>query len=126
MVHLQIMGKQENGEPDLMDLRIRTHGTPGYRAVKRGESNGCHRLHNYVALRLASFLVKHHENTRDGLVPEDYVRNLTYRGQQVALESETKGYRFKLTPPVPVNVLEGDVKGDAKAVKRMVPLAAVP
>ena len=109
-----------------MDLRIRTHGTPGYRAVKRGESNGCHRLHNYVALRLAGFLVKHRENVRDGLVPEDYVRKLSYKGQEVALESDFKGYRFKLTPPVPVNVLEGDIKGDPKAIKRMVPLAAVP
>jgi hypothetical protein len=126
IVHHQIMGKQPNGEPELMDLRIRTHGTPGYRAVKRGESNGCHRLHNYVALRIAAFLVKHHENVRDGLVPEDYVRNLEYKGQKVALESETKGYRFRLTPPVPVTVLEGDVRGNAKAVKHMVPLATVP
>jgi hypothetical protein len=70
--------------------------------------------------------VKHHEHVREGLVPEDYVRNLEYKGQKVALESESKGYRFKLTPPVPVTVLDGDVKGDAKAVKRMVPLAAVP
>jgi hypothetical protein len=126
IVHHQIMGRRETGEPDLMDLRIRTHGTPGYRAVKRGESNGCHRLHNYAALRLAGFLVKHREHVRDGLVPEDYVRNLEYKGQKVALESESKGYRFKLTPPVPVTVLDGDVKGDAKAVKRMVPLVAVP
>jgi hypothetical protein len=124
--HLQIMEKNEKGEPQLMDLRIRTHGTPGYRSVKRGESNGCHRLHNFEALRLTTFLIKHHENQRDGLVPEDYVRNLSYKGQTVALESESKGYRFKLTPPIPVNVLEGDVKGDAKAVKRMVPLATVP
>jgi hypothetical protein len=124
--HLQIMEKNEKGEPQLMDLRIRTHGTPGYRAVKRGESNGCHRLHNFEALRLAAFLVRHREHVRDGLVPEDYVRTLTYKGQQVALESESKGYRFKLTPPVPVTVLEGDIKGDPKAVKRMVPLAAVP
>jgi hypothetical protein len=126
IVHHQIMERNDKGEPQLMDLRIRTHGTPGYRAVKRGESNGCHRLHNYAALRLAAFLVKHHEHVRDGLVPEDYVRKLTYKGQEVALESESKGYRFKLTPPVPVTVLDGDVKGDAKAVKRMVPLAAVP
>jgi hypothetical protein len=126
IVHHQIMGHKENGEPELMDLRIRTHGTPGYRAVKRGESNGCHRLHNYVALRLASFLVKHRENVRDGLVPEDYVRTLQYKGQKVALESDSKGYRFKLTPPVPVTVLDGDVKGDLKAVKRLVPLVAVP
>lgn len=126
IVHHQIMGRNDKGEPELMDLRIRTHGTPGYRSVKRGESNGCHRLHNYLALRLAGFLIKHHENVRDGLVPEDYVRNLEYKGQKVALESETKGYRFKLTPPVPVTVLDGEVKGDAKAVKRMVPLATVP
>jgi hypothetical protein len=126
IVHHQIMGKNDKGEPELMDLRIRTHGTPGYRSVKRGESNGCHRLHNFEALRLSAFLIKHHENVRDGLVPEDYVRKLNYKGQEVALESESKGYRFKLTPPVPVTVLEGDVKGDPKAVKRMVPLAAVP
>jgi hypothetical protein len=126
IVHHQIVGRKENGEPDLMDLRIRTHGTPGYRAVKRGESNGCHRLHNYVALRLAAFLVKHRENVRDGLVPEDYVRNIEYKGQKVALESETKGYRFRLTPPVPVTVLDGDVRGDAKAVKHLVPLTVVP
>jgi hypothetical protein len=126
IVHHQIMERNEKGEPQLMDLRIRTHGTPSYRSVKRGESNGCHRLHNYLALRLSGFLVKHRENVREGLVPEDYVRNLEYKGQKVALESESKGYRFKLTPPVPVTVLDGDVKGDAKAIKRLVPLAAVP
>jgi hypothetical protein len=126
LVHHQIMGRQPNGEPDLMDLRIRTHGTPGYRSVRRGESNGCHRLHNFEALRLTGFIVKHRENVREGLVPEDYVRNIEYKGQKVALESETKGYRFKLTPPVPVTVLDGDVKGDAKNVKRMVPLSAAP
>jgi hypothetical protein len=126
IVHHQIMEKNEKGEPQLMDLRIRTHGTPAYRSVKRGESNGCHRLHNYLALRLSAFLVKHREHVRDGIVPEDYVRNLEYKGQKVALESESKGYRFKLTPPVPVTVLDGDVKGDAKAAKRLVPLAAVP
>ncbi|HEX4346523.1 MAG TPA: hypothetical protein VHZ73_03070 [Vicinamibacterales bacterium] len=126
IVHHQIMGRQPNGEPDLMDLRIRTHGTPVYRSVKRGESNGCHRLHNFEALRLAGFLLKHHENVRDGLVPEDYVRNIEYKGQKVALESETKGYRFRLTPPVPVTVLDGDVKGNAKNVKHLVPLTEAP
>jgi hypothetical protein len=126
MVHKQIIGTTPDGQPDLMDLRIRTHGTPAYRSVKRGESNGCHRLHNYEALRLAAFLVRHHANTRDGLVPEDYERHLQYKGQDIALQSESKGYRFKLTPPVPVKVLNGDVKGNAKATKHLVPVAAVP
>jgi hypothetical protein len=58
-------------------------------------------LHNYVALRLADFMVKHHENVREGLVPEDYVRKLQVEGQEEALVSETKGYCFKLTRPVP-------------------------
>jgi hypothetical protein len=126
MVHKQVLGTTPDGQPDLMDLRIRTHGTPAYRSVKRGESNGCHRLHNYEALRLAEFLIRHHANTRDGLVPEDYERHLTYKGQDVALESESKGYRFKMTPPVPVKVLSGDVHGNAKATKHLVPVAAVP
>jgi hypothetical protein len=126
MVHKQVVGTTPDGQPDLMDLRIRTHGTPAYRSVKRGESNGCHRLHNYEALRLAAFLVRHHANTRDGLVPEDYERHLTYKGQDIALESESKGYRFKMTPPVPVKVLSGDVHGNAKATRHLVPVAAVP
>jgi hypothetical protein len=126
IVHHQIESFNERGEPQLMDHRIRTHGTPAYRSVKRGESSGCHRLHNHLALRLAGFVVRHRAHVRDGLVPEDYVRRLEYQGQKVALESESKGYRFKLTPPVPVTVLDGDVRGNAKAVKRVVPLAVAP
>jgi hypothetical protein len=42
------------------------------------------RLH--LVLRLAGFLVNHRENVRDGLVPEDYVRHLEYKGQEVALQ----------------------------------------
>ena len=126
LVHHQIESVNERCEPELMDHRIRTHGTAAYRSVKRGESNGCHRMHNYVVLRLAGFLVKHRENVRDGLVLEDYVRHLEYRGQEVALQSESKGYRFKLTPPVPVTVLHGDVRGNARAVKSVVPLNVVP
>jgi hypothetical protein len=126
LVHHQIEGVNERGEPQLMDHRIRTHGTPAYRSVKRGESNGCHRLHNFLVLRLAGFLVKHRENVRQGLVPEDYVRHLEYKGQAVALESENKGYRFQLTPPVPVTVLQGDVRGNAKSVKGVVALPVAP
>jgi hypothetical protein len=126
LVHHQIESVNERGEPELMDHRIRTHGTAAYRSVKRGESNGCHRMHNYVVLRLAGFLVKHRENVRDGLVPEDYVRHLEYKGQEVALASESKGYRFKLTPPVPVTVLHGDVRGNARATRGVVPLNVAP
>jgi hypothetical protein len=126
IVHHQIEGYNEQGEPQLADYRIRTHGIPAYRSVKRGESSGCHRLHNHMALRLAGFLLKHRATVRDGLVPEDYVRHLEYKGQQVALSSDNKGYRFQLTPPVPVTVLDGDVRGNRNAAKRVVPMAVAP
>src|SRR5215831_9768910 len=126
IVHRQIEGIGENGQPQLVDHLIRTHGTPVYRSVRRGESSGCHRLHNYEALRLSGFLVRHHENRRDGLVPEDYERKLEYKGQQISLLSATKGYRFAFTPPIHVTVLDGDVKGNAKSVKNTVPLAIKP
>jgi hypothetical protein len=126
IVHNQIEGMDESGQPQLMDHRIRTHGTPAYRSVKRGESSGCHRLHNHLALRLAGFLIQHRAHVRRGLVPEDYVRRLRYEGQEVALESENKGYRFELTPPVPVTVLDGDIRGNAKNVKSLVPLMVTP
>ncbi len=126
LVHHQIESVNERGEPQLMDHRIRTHGTPAYRSVKRGESSGCHRLHNHLAVRLAGFIVKHRAHVRRGLVPEDYVRHLEYKGQQVDLASENKGYRFELTPPVAVTVLDGDIRGNAKAVKHLMPLTVVP
>ena len=126
ITHQQIEGRDERGEPQLMDHRIRTHGTAAYRSVKRGESSGCHRLHNHLVLRLAGFLIKHRANVRHGIVPEDYVRHLQYKGQEVDLADDNKGYRFELTPPVPVTVLDGDVKGNARSVKGTVPLTVVP
>ena len=126
ITHLQIEGRDEHGEPQLMDHRIRTHGTPAYRSVKRGESSGCHRLYNHLALRLAGFLVRHRANIRQGLVPEDYVRHLQYKGQEVDLEDDNKGYRFELVPPVPVTILHGDVRGSARSVKGTVPLMVEP
>ena len=44
----------------------------------------------------------------------------------IAVLRASKGYRFKMTPPVPVRVLSGDVKGNTKNVKHMVPVAVVP
>ena len=70
--------------------------------------------------------MKHRANVRHGLVPEDHVRHLEYKGQEVALQSENKGYRFELTQPVPVTVLHGDVRGNARAVRSVVPLNVVP
>src|SRR5664279_1740941 len=64
--------------------------------------------------------------TGDALWPEDYVRHLKYQGHEVDLKDDNKGYRFRLTPPVPVTVLDGDVRGNAKAVKGLVPVNVEP
>ena len=45
---------------------------------------------------------------------------------EISLLSETKGYRFAFTPPIQVTVLDGDVKGNARSVKNIVPLAITP
>lgn len=116
---------KSTGDPRRIGRQLPRRPFPRANAM-RGESSGCHRLHNQLALRLASFLVRHREHVHQGLVPEDYVRRLSYRGQEVALQSENKGYRFQLTPPVPVTVLDGDARGNAKAVKRPVPLVVAP
>jgi hypothetical protein len=126
ITHLQIEGRDEQGQPQLMDHRIRTHGTAAYRSVKRGESSGCHRLHNHLVLRLAGFVVRHRAHVRDGIVPEDYVRHLEYKGQEVDLADDNKGYRFRLTPPVPVTILNGDVRGNARSVRGTVPVNVAP
>ena len=63
---------------------------------------------------------------RNGIVPEDYVRHLEYKGQEVDLADDNKGYRFGLVPPVPVTILNGDVRGNARSVKGTVPLTVVP
>ena len=126
ITHLQIEGRNERGEPQLMDHRIRTHGTAAYRSVKRGESSGCHRLHNHLVLRLAGFVVRHRAHVRNGIVPEDYVRHLEYKGQEVDLQDDNKGYRFQLRPPVPVTILNGDIRGNARSVRGTVPLTVVP
>jgi hypothetical protein len=124
ITHKQIEGQDERRL--LVDHLIRTHGTPAYRSVKRGESSGCHRLHNHLALRLAGFVVRHHAHVRHGIVPEDYVKHLVYKGQEVDLADDNKGYRFELTPPVPVTVLDGEVKGNARSVRGLVPLEVTP
>jgi hypothetical protein len=109
--------------PFLADRRIRTHGSPSYRSIVRGESHGCHRLYNHLVVRLSGFLVRHRQHVRHGLVPSSYRRVLAFEGREIPLETAHRGYRFELAPPVPVTVLEGEVRGSRRAILRAVPLA---
>jgi hypothetical protein len=107
---------------DLVDRGIRTHGTPAYRSVGRGNSHGCHRLYNHLAVRLGSFLLHHREHVRHGAPRQRYKRLIEWEEQQLALESDHRGYRFELRPPVPVEVRAGRVLGSRAAVARAIPI----
>ncbi len=124
MHHQLVPGLGEGGGDGLVDYRIRTHGTPAWRSVIRGESHGCHRLYNHLVVRLAGFLLRHREHVRHGVVRDGYARTIEYQGREIALEADARGYRYELTPPVPVNVLEGAVHGPRRLVTRALPLAA--
>ncbi len=142
MHHLVQPSRREGGEPRFIDEGIRVHGSVSYRSITRGTSHGCHRLYNHLAVRLASFVLSHRRHERSGRVPAAYRREVIIYDEEVDeevgplqpgtiqaaerpvearvdVEIDTRGYRFELTPPVPINVLEGEVHG-----RRQQPLEA--
>jgi len=105
LLHHRGWPARDGGPPTLVDAeQIRTHGSGNYRSVLRGESHGCHRLFNHLALRLGSFLLQHRAHTRHGVVAGRYVRRIDWGGQELMIELTTRGYRYELTPPVPLIV----------------------
>src|SRR5690606_35637176 len=62
------------------DEGIRTHGSVDYMSIMRRHSHGCHRLHNHIAVRLMSFLLRHRPHKRVGQEPLTYGRRFQYEG----------------------------------------------
>ncbi|HVY49803.1 MAG TPA: hypothetical protein VHB21_28105, partial [Minicystis sp.] len=111
------------GKPTWIDHGIRTHGSVDYRSIERGESHGCHRLYNHLALRLSGFLVEHRRHVTRGKLAAGYHRTLSYDGQSVDVDVPERGFRYELDPPVVVRVLEGHIAGEAKRpISRAIPL----
>lgn len=96
------------------DNQVRTHGTVNYMSVRRGFSHGCHRLYNYRAVRLYSFVLRHREFVRRGQTRLAYRHRFEHRGEEFQINLHTRGYYYELTPPLPVEVLEGRIRGKAK------------
>ncbi len=112
------------GETRYVDHGIRTHGSVDYRSIRRGESHGCHRLYNQLALRLSGFLLEHRSHVRRGKLNAGYHRTLEWHDQTVEVDVPTRGYLYELDPPVPVRVLKGRVAGERqKPVSSLVPIA---
>ena len=93
------------GGPPWIDVNVRTHGSGNYRSILRGSSHGCHRLFNHLAIRLGSFLLAHENVVRRGQSTERYTRVVHGNGRRYLLRAASRGYRFELVPPIPVDVL---------------------
>lgn len=96
------------------DNQVRTHGTVNYMSVFSGFSHGCHRLRNFQAVRLFSFVLRHRKFKRLGQLRLAYTHRFEHRGEEFQINLHTRGYYYELTPPLPVNVLEGTIRGKLK------------
>jgi hypothetical protein len=97
--------------PRFFDNGIRTHGSFDYPSLRGRFSHGCHRLYNQLAMRLFSFVLDHRRWRVTGPVVAGYRRAFWSRGEVFEMRLPTRGYYRDLEPPIPVEVLEGRIKG---------------
>ncbi len=93
------------------DEGIRSHGSVDYMSIMRRQSHGCHRLHNHMAVRLMSFVLKHRPHQRVGPEPLAYGRRFEYDGYSYDFALNQGGYVYMLDRPVSVRVLPGRING---------------
>jgi len=97
--------------PTYSDNGIRTHGSFDYMSLRGRFSHGCHRLDNQLAMRLYSFVLSHRRTRTVGLAPFAFRRAFFARGEVFEMRLPNRGFWYELSPPVPVEVLEGSIKG---------------
>jgi hypothetical protein len=112
-IHVQARPRAGGGVT-YQDLGIRTHGTFDYTSLLGRFSHGCHRLHNNLAVRLFSFVLRHRRSRPLGPMALDFRRMFWWGGEVFDLRLPTRGFYFELDPPMPVDTLEGSLKGRAK------------
>ncbi|MDX2091752.1 MAG: peptidoglycan-binding protein [Kofleriaceae bacterium] len=105
--------KDAAGRTKFVTNGIGTHGSAVVTSILNGSSHGCHRLYNQLAIRLGSFLLRHRNHVVRGQQPEFYRRTVRAMGTFQA-KIDTRGYRYELTPPVPVEVLPGNIRSERK------------
>jgi hypothetical protein len=105
----------QNGKPD-WDNGVRAHGSADYLSIysSDGFSHGCHRLPNHLAIRMYSFILKHRHMRVAGDSPMGFQRQFLWKDIAYEMRIPSRGYVYTLDPPLPVNVLEGNIMGDQK------------
>jgi hypothetical protein len=111
--YLVVPGKP--GKPD-WDNGIRAHGSSEYLSMysAEGYSHGCHRLPNHLAIRLYSFILRHRAMRILGDQPVNIARQFLLDNDVFEIRVPSRGYQYVLEPPLPVDVLEGEIKGTLK------------
>ncbi|HVY37460.1 MAG TPA: L,D-transpeptidase [Polyangia bacterium] len=97
--------------PTFFDNGIRTHGSFDYTSLRGRFSHGCHRLDNQLAVRLFSFVLGHRKMRVVGTIPLGSRRTFFAQGEVFEMRLPNRGFYYELDPPLPVDVLEGTVKG---------------
>jgi len=105
----------QDGRPD-HDNGVRAHGSSDYLSIysAHGFSHGCHRLPNYIAVRLYSFILGHRTKTVAGDQPVGLTRQFLQGETVYEMKIPSRGYAYYLDPPLPVTVLEGTIRGAQK------------
>jgi hypothetical protein len=105
----------QNGRPDF-DNGVRAHGSADYLSIysANGFSHGCHRLPNHLAIRMYSFILRHRPMRVVGDSPMGFQRQFLWKETVYEMRIPSRGYVYQLDPPLPVNVLEGNIMGDQK------------
>ncbi len=93
------------------DNGIRTHGSFDYTSLRGRFSHGCHRLYNNLAVRLFSFVLQHRRVRTLGPIALGSRRWFYSKGEVFEMRLPSRGFYFELTPPLPVETLEGRIKG---------------
>jgi hypothetical protein len=105
----------KGGKPD-WDNGIRAHGSSEYLSMysSEGYSHGCHRLPNHLAIRLYSFILRHRPMRILGDQPANIARQFLLGNDVFEIRVPSRGYQYLLEPPLPVDVLEGEIRGTLK------------
>jgi L,D-transpeptidase catalytic domain len=106
----------QNGRSDF-DNGIRLHGSSEYLSMysAAGYSHGCHRLPNHLAIRLYSFILRHRPMRIAGDRPMDFARQFLRGNDVFEIRLPSRGYYYYLDPPLPLEVMEGEIKGEVKS-----------
>ncbi|HVZ74094.1 MAG TPA: L,D-transpeptidase [Polyangia bacterium] len=110
-IHEQIVRTPEGGV-GYYDNGIRTHGSFDYMSLRGRFSHGCHRLYNNLALRVFTFVLQHHRAHTLGPMALGFRRAFWWKGEVYEMRLPTRGFYYELDPPMPVEVLEGNIKGE--------------